>query len=253
MTQSGTDSTILTWQRARVPIHHRILGTRSGRYPVGGDGRIFLATPRRRGNRRDPARHFPKRPPRDHRLCRARLRTRLRTRLSPCLHPMKRASNRLLDPRKRTAAGTRPVGWYHSHTRSEIFLSDADLKIHQTILPGILAGCAGDEAAYLPAHPHRILFPRGGWQRACQCVLPRRHLGRLAVRQMPTGAPAAPPSNEPALRAARASSRLPYLSRRPGWNPCRCPYPPRRCREPVSSPPPFVPSPSPAAMKSPLR
>ncbi len=59
--------------------------------------------------------------------------------------------------------GIRPVGWYHSHTRSEIFLSDADLKIHQTIFPGILAGCAGDEAAHLPAHAHRILLPRGGW------------------------------------------------------------------------------------------
>ncbi len=27
--------------------------------------------------------------------------------------------------------GSRPVGWYHSHTRSEIFLSDADQDIHR--------------------------------------------------------------------------------------------------------------------------
>ena len=27
------------------------------------------------------------------------------------------------------------MGWYHSHTRSEIFLSDADLKIHQAYFP----------------------------------------------------------------------------------------------------------------------
>ncbi len=29
----------------------------------------------------------------------------------------------------------RPVGWYHSHTRSEIFLSDADGEIHQQFFP----------------------------------------------------------------------------------------------------------------------
>ena len=28
-----------------------------------------------------------------------------------------------------------PVGWYHSHTRSEIFLSDADLMIHRRFFP----------------------------------------------------------------------------------------------------------------------
>jgi proteasome lid subunit RPN8/RPN11 len=31
----------------------------------------------------------------------------------------------------RHPAGMRPVGWYHSHTRSEIFLSDADIAIHK--------------------------------------------------------------------------------------------------------------------------
>jgi proteasome lid subunit RPN8/RPN11 len=29
----------------------------------------------------------------------------------------------------------RPVGWYHSHTRSEIFLSDADVEIHKRYFP----------------------------------------------------------------------------------------------------------------------
>lgn len=32
-------------------------------------------------------------------------------------------------------AGLRPVGWYHSHTRSEIFLSDADQLIHKRFFP----------------------------------------------------------------------------------------------------------------------
>ena len=30
---------------------------------------------------------------------------------------------------------TQPVGWYHSHTRSDIFLSPADLDIHQRFFP----------------------------------------------------------------------------------------------------------------------
>jgi hypothetical protein len=36
------------------------------------------------------------------------------------------------DPR---LAHLEPVGWYHSHTRSEIFLSDKDLEIHQRYVP----------------------------------------------------------------------------------------------------------------------
>ncbi len=31
--------------------------------------------------------------------------------------------------------GLRPAGWYHSHTRSEIFLSDADQEIHRRFFP----------------------------------------------------------------------------------------------------------------------
>jgi proteasome lid subunit RPN8/RPN11 len=33
------------------------------------------------------------------------------------------------------SANSKPVGWYHSHTRSEIFLSDADLLIHKKFFP----------------------------------------------------------------------------------------------------------------------
>ncbi len=33
------------------------------------------------------------------------------------------------------ADDARPVGWYHSHTRSEIFLSDADIEIHRRFFP----------------------------------------------------------------------------------------------------------------------
>jgi proteasome lid subunit RPN8/RPN11 len=39
----------------------------------------------------------------------------------------------LVDSASRNAAV--PVGWYHSHTRSEIFLSEADLEIHKRFFP----------------------------------------------------------------------------------------------------------------------
>jgi len=41
----------------------------------------------------------------------------------------------LLSTHANLDGGLRPVGWYHSHTRSEIFLSDTDLKIHQRFFP----------------------------------------------------------------------------------------------------------------------
>src|SRR5437016_1566235 len=31
--------------------------------------------------------------------------------------------------------GAQPVGWYHSHTRSEIYMSEADLEIHKRYFP----------------------------------------------------------------------------------------------------------------------
>jgi len=41
----------------------------------------------------------------------------------------------LLEASKSNPAGLRAVGWYHSHTRSEIFLSDADQEIHNRFFP----------------------------------------------------------------------------------------------------------------------
>ena len=41
----------------------------------------------------------------------------------------------LVDQARKSASGLQPVGWYHSHTRSEIFLSDADQQIHKHFFP----------------------------------------------------------------------------------------------------------------------
>ncbi len=49
----------------------------------------------------------------------------------------RRALENLLESAKRdrTLRGLEPVGWYHSHTRSEIFLSEEDLEIYDRYFP----------------------------------------------------------------------------------------------------------------------
>ena len=41
----------------------------------------------------------------------------------------------LIATARRNGPERQPVGWYHSHTRTEIFLSDADLAIHKRFFP----------------------------------------------------------------------------------------------------------------------
>ncbi|HUA57480.1 MAG TPA: hypothetical protein VML19_01925 [Verrucomicrobiae bacterium] len=41
----------------------------------------------------------------------------------------------LLDEAQKNVSDLQPLGWYHSHTRSEIFLSDVDLEIHRRYFP----------------------------------------------------------------------------------------------------------------------
>jgi proteasome lid subunit RPN8/RPN11 len=41
----------------------------------------------------------------------------------------------LLEEARKNASGLQPVGWFHSHTRSGIFLSEADLEIHKRFFP----------------------------------------------------------------------------------------------------------------------
>jgi proteasome lid subunit RPN8/RPN11 len=42
---------------------------------------------------------------------------------------------RQLAEARADSAGPQPVGWYHSHTRSEIFLSEADQELHRRYFP----------------------------------------------------------------------------------------------------------------------
>ncbi len=87
--------------------------------------------------------------------------------------------------------GLRPVGWYHSHTRSEIFLSEADLAIHDRFFPE-----AWQVALVMKPHtfqPARIGFffrQEDGSVHATGCYR-EESLEALPFRQMPAGAPTA--------------------------------------------------------------
>ena len=69
--------------------------------------------------------------------------------------------------------GLEAVGWFHSHTRSGIYLSGEDCSVHERFFPGALAGCAGVSARTHEAHTGRVLLPRGRRIHARHLELPR--------------------------------------------------------------------------------
>jgi len=109
----------------------------------------------------------------------------------------------LLSAHANDAGGLRPVGWYHSHTRSEIFLSDADLEIHKRFFPE-----SWQVALVMKPHtfePARIgfFFREADGSVHASASYREDPLDALPIRQMPSGAPTAPPLNEPAPRRFR--------------------------------------------------
>jgi len=94
--------------------------------------------------------------------------------------------------------GVRPVGWYHSHTRSEIFLSDADQKIHRRFFPQ-------PWQVALVLKPHTFQPTRAGFffRGAGGSIHGEASYGEFAltplmVRPLPSGVPAAAPAPTPA-------------------------------------------------------
>ncbi|HUK15899.1 MAG TPA: hypothetical protein VLW65_05770 [Bryobacteraceae bacterium] len=82
-----------------------------------------------------------------------------------------------------------PVGWYHSHTRSEIFLSEVDLEIHRQFFPE-------PWQVALVMKPHTFQPPRAGFffrgpDGAVHATGSYREfqVQPLTVRQVPSGPP----------------------------------------------------------------
>jgi proteasome lid subunit RPN8/RPN11 len=101
--------------------------------------------------------------------------------------------------------GPRPVGWYHSHTRSEIFLSDADLAIYNRFFPE-----SWQVALVMKPHtfqPARIgfFFRQADGSVHATASYREDSLEALPFRQVPAGAPAGPPSDDPPPRSFRTA------------------------------------------------
>jgi proteasome lid subunit RPN8/RPN11 len=99
--------------------------------------------------------------------------------------------------------GIRPVGWYHSHTRSEIFLSDPDLAVYHRFFPE-----SWQVALVMKPHtfqPARIgfFFREADGSVHTSASYREQALEALPFRQVPAGAPTALPLNDPPRRSFR--------------------------------------------------
>jgi proteasome lid subunit RPN8/RPN11 len=99
----------------------------------------------------------------------------------------------LLAKQGNGATGTRPVGWYHSHTRSGIFLSEADLEIHKRYFPE-----PWQVALVIKPHtfqPARIgfFFREADGSIRTEASYREIELAALPMQQVPGDVPSAPP------------------------------------------------------------
>jgi proteasome lid subunit RPN8/RPN11 len=109
----------------------------------------------------------------------------------------------MLSTHAGVAGGCRPVGWYHSHTRSEVFLSEGDLALHKRFFPE-----PWQVALVMKPHtfqPARIgfFFRQADGSMQAKASYREDTLEALPILQMPTGTPAAAPWNEPPPRRSR--------------------------------------------------
>jgi proteasome lid subunit RPN8/RPN11 len=111
--------------------------------------------------------------------------------------------NTLLSSHANSPEGLRPVGWYHSHTRSEIFLSDADVAIHNRFFPE-----PWQVALVMKPHtfqPARIGFFFRQEDGTVHATASYREdaLDALPFRQVPAGVPTGPPPDQIPHRSFR--------------------------------------------------
>ncbi len=111
--------------------------------------------------------------------------------------------------------GLRAVGWYHSHTRSEIFLSDADLEIHKRYFPE-----PWQVAMVMKPHtfqPARIGFFFREADGSIQTKASYREvsLAAMPVRPAPNGTPSAAAPEQQPMRRWRPEPRPAEQEREP--------------------------------------
>src|SRR5579862_4820302 len=119
----------------------------------------------------------------------------------------------LLERCRKNEPNLQPVGWYHSHTRSEILLSDADVEIHNRYFPEpwqvalVLRPSAMDptRAGFFFREPDGSISSNASYQEFALESLPA-----IPVR-LPAGFPAQPasPPAIPTQAPAAAAASLP--------------------------------------------
>jgi proteasome lid subunit RPN8/RPN11 len=108
--------------------------------------------------------------------------------------------------------GSRPVGWYHSHTRSDIFLSDADQEIHRRFFPEPWqVALVLKPHTFHPARAGFFFRDAGGGIHA-EASFAEFVLEPLAVKPAPSGAPA---KVEPEPAPDPAPEPIPFLQNDP--------------------------------------
>lgn len=121
--------------------------------------------------------------------------------------------------------GLIPVGWYHSHTRSEIFLSEADLEIHRRYFPESWQIALVLRPASM--RPTRAAF---FFRQADGTIRSDASYQEFVVEPLPAGAPA-PVEEEPAkARAAVPPPAVPVDLPVPHFLSGSAPAPKRRVR-----------------------
>jgi proteasome lid subunit RPN8/RPN11 len=140
----------------------------------------------------------------------------------------------LMDRSTADFPGLLPVGWYHSHTRSEIFLSEADLAIHDRYFPE-------PWQVALVLKPHTLQPTRAGFffRDSSGKIHATESYQEFAIEALPmyappSGAAAVPPPLEQRPRVVR-------LERNPSIG--------VPAAEPESAPPPPPPPPAPPAQR----
>ncbi|PWU10362.1 MAG: hypothetical protein C5B51_04450 [Terriglobia bacterium] len=116
----------------------------------------------------------------------------------------------LLAASRRSAGDAQPVGWYHSHTRSDVFLSVADLEIHDRYFPE-------NWQVALVLRPYSLEHVQGGFffrqaDRSIQGAGPPQEFSADPAEPFPVEADAPPEPKAQAMAAAAVPAPITVLT-----------------------------------------